>query len=166
MLEQVFDALSRDDRLRIFLTLDHFWARLAMHIRAEHLHLFPILLQKAAESNLLEATGDILSRLPYTISLLRRDHDCFVKEIGKDVNRLREQGREMVEPATVDLGEIQRNLLTVAQRLEVHNELEENEVYPLAQVLLTSEEIAGLTDSIRAELANFPLRFRGHSHSD
>ncbi len=33
----------------IFEKLDIFWARLAMHIRAEHLHLFPVTL-KALES--------------------------------------------------------------------------------------------------------------------
>lgn len=160
LLEQVFAAFGSEDPSRVLATLDYLWARLAMHIRAEHLHLFPTLLRKAAEPNSVEGTDAILSRLPDTISILRSDHDFFVKELGKNVNCLRGQGSEKSEDPAVDRDEIQWNLLTVAQRLEVHNELEEKEVYPLAQALLTSEEIAALLVSIRRELANIPPRFR------
>lgn len=41
LLEEFFDALCCADVELIYQTLDFFWARLAMHIRAEHLHLFP-----------------------------------------------------------------------------------------------------------------------------
>ena len=97
MLEQVFAALGSGDPRRVLAKLDYLWARLAMHIRAEHMHLFPILLQKAAEPNSLEGTGDILSRLPDTISALRRDHDFFDKELGRNINCLRGQGSEKSE---------------------------------------------------------------------
>ncbi|MGH7783351.1 MAG: hemerythrin domain-containing protein, partial [Candidatus Binatia bacterium] len=139
MLDQVFGALSDRDCRATLICLDHLWARLAMHIRAEHLHLFPILLQKASDPNLLMLAGEALSRLPVIIPALRRDHDFFVREIGKDVNYLRGRGRDVREPVIVDLLEVQKNLTIVAQMLEVHNELEENEVYPLARSLLTSE---------------------------
>ncbi len=166
LLDQVFAALRNGDHVKALANLDYFWARLAMHIRAEHLHLFPILLQKAAEPYSLEGVGDILSRLPDTISFLRRDHDFFVNELGRCVNCLREQHSEKREAEMVDLGEIQSNLLEVAQRLEVHNELEEKEVYPLAQVLFNSEEIAALIVLVKRELANVPPRFRSHLSED
>ena len=157
LLEQVFDALGRSDRPRTFLTLDQFWARLAIHIRAEHLHLFPALLQKSRDSNSPGGIADVESRLPDNISTLRRDHDFFVKEIGKDVNLLRADEKEKHE--NVDLGEIHKNLIIIAGRLEVHNTLEEIDVYPLAQALLSDEEIAELEVSMSKELAKLPPRF-------
>lgn len=157
ILEQVFEALKEGDRRTTLLNLDYFWALLAVHIRAEHLHLFPILLQTATELHSVEAIGDILSKLPEIISCLRRDHDFFVKEIGKDVNRLRVDNTEDAD--TLDLGDVRKDLTVVAQRLTEHNEMEEKDIYPLAQALLTAEEIKELTVSIRSELANIPPRF-------
>jgi hypothetical protein len=37
------EELARPDIARAFELLDLFWARLAVHIRAENLHLFPAL---------------------------------------------------------------------------------------------------------------------------
>ncbi len=153
----MFDALGRGDRRQTFLTLDHFWARLAVHIRAEHLHLFPALLQRSRDSKSQCGITDVESRLPDNISMLRSDHDFFVKEIGKDVNLLRADEKEKRE--NVDLGEIRKNLMIIAGRLGVHNTLEEIDVYPLAPALLTAEEIAELEVSMSRELAKLPQRF-------
>lgn len=158
MLEQVFEALKRADRRKTLQKLDYFWAILAVHIRAEHLHLFPVLLRKARASGLPERLIDAVRRLPDDISTLKRDHDFFVREIGKDVNRLRVGNTE--EAVNLDLGDVQKNLIVVAQRLQDHNELEEKDIYPLAETLLTAEEIADLKVSIAMELANIPPRFR------
>ncbi len=152
ILEQVFGALERGDHRQTFLTLDQFWARLAMHIRAEHLHLFPALLQRSRDLNSQGGIADVESCLPDNISTLRRDHDFFVKEIGKDVNRLR-GGKN------VDLSAIHKNLMIIAGRLEVHNTLEEAAVYPLVQSLLTADEMAELEVSMSRELAKLPPRF-------
>lgn len=157
ILEQVFGALERGDHRQTFLTLDQFWARLAMHIRAEHLHLFPALLQNFRDSNSQGEIADGVSRLPNNISALRCDHDFFVKEIGKDVNLLRADEKEKREKG--DLGEIHNNLTIIAEKLEVHNRLEEADVYPLVQVLLTAEERAELEVSMLRELAKLPPRF-------
>lgn len=157
MLEQVFDSLGRGDRRQTFLTLDHFWARLAMHIRAEHLHLFPALLQNLRDSNSHGGITEAVSLLPNNISVLRRDHDFFVKEIGKDVNLLREDANE--KRGNFDLGEIHKNLMIIAERLEAHNTREEEQVYPLVPALLTEKEMAELEVSMRRELAKLPPRF-------
>lgn len=101
--------------------------------------------------------ADVVSRLPDNISTLRRDHDFFVKEIGKDVNLLRVDEKE--KRKNVDLGEIHKDLVIIAGRLEVHNTLEEEDVYPLAQALLTAEEVAELEVSMSRELAKLPPRF-------
>lgn len=164
ILDQAFAAVERGDKRRTLANLDYLWARLGMHIRAEHLHLFPILLKKALDSNVPSDIGDTVSCLSPNISTLRSDHDFFVKEIGKGVNRLRDGEKESGKD--VDLREIQKILMVVADRLAIHNELEEKEVYSLAQALLTSEEILALTCSIRRELANVPHRFRSHSSTD
>lgn len=158
ILEQVFEALKLDDRRQTFLNLDYFWALLAVHIRAEHLHLFRVLLQKVRAPGLPETLIDVVRRLPDDISTLKRDHDFFVREIGKDVNRLRVGDTE--ESGNLDLVGVQKNLIVVAQRLEDHNELEEKDIYPLAETLLTAEEITDLKVSIAMELANIPPRLR------
>jgi hypothetical protein len=46
--DSLFGGLSRafdlGDAREVFVRLDYLWARLAVHIRAEHLHLFPALI--------------------------------------------------------------------------------------------------------------------------
>ena len=46
LLGAVRAALEGENCVEAFQTLDLFWARLAMHIRAENLHLFPSVLNK------------------------------------------------------------------------------------------------------------------------
>ena len=157
ILEQLFDALGRGDRRQTFLKLDHFWAGLAVHIRAEHLVLFRALLQSSGNSKSKGGVADVVSRLPDNIYTLRHDHDFFVKEIGKDVNLLRVDEKE--KRKNVDLGEIHKDLVIIAGRLEVHNALEEADVYPLAQALFTAKEVADLEVSMSRELAKLPPRF-------
>ena len=44
-LSALLAALDEGDSATAFARLDLFWARLAMHIRAEHLQLFPAILR-------------------------------------------------------------------------------------------------------------------------
>jgi hypothetical protein len=44
LLQQLHLALANNDLEESRTKLDLFWARLAVHIRAEHLHLFPMVL--------------------------------------------------------------------------------------------------------------------------
>ena len=47
LLRGVMLAFDGGDVREVYPKLDYLWARLAVHIRAEHLHLFPALLSAA-----------------------------------------------------------------------------------------------------------------------
>ena len=67
-------ALATGEAERSFKLLDNFWARLAMHIRAENHELFPVLKRAAAEVPEAEEILRILAEL-------RHDHDFFMVEL-------------------------------------------------------------------------------------
>jgi iron-sulfur cluster repair protein YtfE (RIC family) len=67
-LAELKSALSAGDAVRSLERLDRFWARLAMHIRAENHELFPVLKRAAAEAPDAEKILSILAGL-------RHDHD-------------------------------------------------------------------------------------------
>src|ERR1044072_7340629 len=48
LLRGLWDAFEGGEAEEVLAKLDYLWARLAVHIRAEHLHLFPALLAAAA----------------------------------------------------------------------------------------------------------------------
>jgi hypothetical protein len=159
LLESVHLSLAADDLAASLYELDLFWARLGIHIRAEHLHLFPMLLDKALAAD-AKAADTSIYKLPELIPRLRRDHDLFVIEIGKCVNRLRGLAGEEIADGSV-FREIETGLVAVAARLKVHNEIEERDIYPLAYEMLTAEENDHLGRMIEKELINLPARFRG-----
>ena len=85
-LDQLLKTLLSSDTYfqqgSAFDSLDFFWARLAMHIRAEHHHLFPAIIDATADSqkqNEVEAA----------ITQLKEDHDFFMKRLAEAVNLLR-----------------------------------------------------------------------------
>ena len=43
LIDQIIGLFSSGEPEPIYEAIDLFWARLAIHIRAEHLHLFPTL---------------------------------------------------------------------------------------------------------------------------
>ena len=51
IFHQLDSALGEGDRVRAFELLDLAWARLAVHIRAKHLHLFPAVFNTLAEGS-------------------------------------------------------------------------------------------------------------------
>jgi hypothetical protein len=123
--------------------LDLFWARLAVHIRAEHLHLFP-----AVASNYDEAQS--------VIDNLRADHDFFMRELARALGILRELTDPHDDAKLTEVGNI---VLDVETRLAAHNEIEENKIYRWAGTILTSSEQTELAKQINAELENRPPRF-------
>ena len=142
VLNQLLVSLNNKDVVASHSKLDLFWARLAVHIRAEHLHLFPA----------------VMSRLPEAQSIvetLRADHDFFMHELARAIGVLRElpAGRE-AELAAV--GDVVRE---VEKRLATHNEIEENQIYRWAGEILTKPEQTDLATRINAELENRPSRF-------
>lgn len=80
-------ALEEGDKLKDFALLDLLWARLAVHIRAEHLCLFPSILG-ANFSN--TATGPTYEEAQGVIDQLRLDHEFFMRELGKRVNHAKD----------------------------------------------------------------------------
>jgi len=120
--------------------VDLFWARLAMHIRAEHLRLFPALLRK----NEL--------KFEKLIELLREDHNVFMHELAGVMKTLRGVSNEPAET-------VREKIMAVAIRLERHNEIEEKRIYPLVDNLFDEDEIKQISAGVKKELENLPPRF-------
>src|SRR5688572_1312481 len=137
--------LADDDLHRTYAALDLFWARLAIHIRAEHLRLFPALL-RARNST---------PELDELVRLLRDDHDFFMKELGSLIKIFRSASEsdaaEVLKPA-------RPRLARIAARLEEHNKLEESRIYPLISKL-GEVEAGDLGSGTEKELNNLPPRF-------
>ena len=72
---------------RAFELLDLFWARLAIHIRAENLHLFPALAN--APASRFTGKGGLPTRdeAHNVLLQLRSDHDFFMKELAEMIKR-------------------------------------------------------------------------------
>ncbi len=124
--------------------IDRIWARLAVHIRAEHLHLFPMI-GLAARENSDPETMEL-------IGTLRADHDFFMKRFGESMKLLREW------PNT----DITNDLRTIFSRLATHNEMEEKQIYPLVETWLSDDERRDLMCKMTGELENAPSRFTGN----
>jgi len=140
VLKQLLTALQNQDVGTSYTKLDLFWARLAVHIRAEHLHLFP-------------AVTGRLPKAQSVVEKLRADHDFFMTELARAVNTLREH------PTSLELNSVLDVVLEVEKRLANHNEIEENQIYRWAGTILTEPEQIDLAARINAELENRPSRF-------
>lgn len=136
---QAVDALWSGDAADALSKVDLLWARLAVHIRAEHLRLFPAALAVTENRTVIE--------------MLRSEHDLFMTRLAQAVKLLRitgdasslSQAREIV----IDLGD----------RLAEHNRLEEETVYRNAGAGLTHDGRAEMLRAIEIEIANMPPRF-------
>jgi hypothetical protein len=150
LLNDVFNACGLADRERMLQRLDLFWARLAMHIRAEHLHLFPIANELASDSG--EGSAEILA----VLKNLRSDHDFFMTSLSGLVKILRRPG----ENTGTNLGHIEAVLVEIRDRLVGHNAIEERQIYKLVETgSMTEGEMIQLVTAIRKELENYPKRF-------
>ena len=137
VLKQLLTALDNHDVQSSYTRLDLLWARLAVHIRAEHLHLFPTIASKLAEAQ-------------PTIDRLRADHDFFMRELARAVDILRNGG---------DVANVRDTVREIENRLAIHNEIEEHEIYRWSSSILTESEQSELLTCINAELENRPPRF-------
>ena len=158
LLTSLVAALERDAEVA-FAHLDLFWARLAMHIRAENLHLFP-----AIQGALLGDTTDVENRIPSrsemveAIAQLRGDHEFFMHELARAIKVMRDRKAAGGE-AQSSVETVRQIIASVRQRLETHNRLEEEMVYNWPEKLIPPEELAALEESIHKELKNLPPRF-------
>jgi len=158
LLIELDAELAKPDFTRAFQLLDLFWARLAVHIRAEHLHLFPAVAKLPQSSN-DEQNLPTAARVDEAIELLRSDHNFFMMELADLMKSAREicAGRA----ATPDeASHFRSRLRELNSRLETHNWLEEDEVYKWPALFLDAETFAQLNQRLRHELENLPARLK------
>lgn len=167
LLSGLLAALDKRDAPTAFARLDLFWARLAMHIRGEHLHLFPAIL-RALDGD----TGKRVDETPATaaareaIAQLRCDHDFFMHELAGAVKVMRDRRTTAGGDSTSKIESVRQMIATLRKRLEAHNKLEEELVYRLPARLLEPEEQTALGLQISDELENLPPRFRDEAGDD
>ena len=86
LMDSLLAALDEGDRALSFERLDLLWACLAVHIRAEHLCLFPAILE-TPQSKLTGSRGaPQYDEARNALDLLRHDHDFFMRELATAVN--------------------------------------------------------------------------------
>ena len=154
MLKQLLTALDNKDVQTSYSKLDLLWARLAVHIRAEHLHLFPAVIGRLTATVDAPVASD-LTEAQSMIENLRSDHDFFMRELAQAIGVLRELPKHDV----AKLGAVGNTVREVEKRLATHNEIEENQIYHWASTILTEPEQTDLAARINAELENRPPRF-------
>lgn len=147
VLEQLLTALENKDVQTSHSRLDLLWARLAVHIRAEHLHLFP-------------AVTDRVSEAQAVVKTLRADHDFFMHELARAIGVLRELPHTTITAdSETKLAAVANTVREVEERLATHNEMEENQIYRWSSTILNESEQLELLARINAELENHPPRF-------
>jgi hypothetical protein len=160
VLKQLQAAL-RDGNIELAHTkLDLFWARLAVHIRAEHLHLFPTVSRAVENAESSHESVPSPDEAQTLVAQLRQDHDFFMHQLPLAVEIMRELmtlPEQVVVPE--GLNNVANIIYEVEQRLVKHNELEETQIYRWATILLNSEEQAKLSHQIATELRKRPSRF-------
>lgn len=160
LLDKVFAALDAEEIETIYKSLDFFWARLAMHIRAEHLHLFPAII-KAIETQTAENNSvPPLDEAQKVIKDLQDDHNFFMRELSAMIKLLRERREnEEIGDFSDQIAEMRFKMTSVKNRLETHNDVEETEVYRWLDLLLSSPERDVLGELMEREITNLPPRF-------
>ncbi len=162
LIHELLAALDKRDRAQSFEHLDLLWARLAVHIRAEHLWLFPSILEAPRANFAGNGGAPLYDEAQSAIDLLRHDHDFFMRELAQAVNTMRNHGT-VSDPVLTSglLREVRRCVVMVETRLQKHNQLEEEEqVYTWVDALLGEAERSALTAAMRRELENIPPRFQ------
>jgi hypothetical protein len=154
VLKELQAALWSSDLETAHAKLDLFWARLAVHVRAEHLHVFPTVL-----SSLDRASAPSPDEAQSVVAELRQDHDFFMHQLALAVEIMRELLTLPRQFVAEGVNNVKKILLEVEERLVRHNELEETQIYRWATILLNSEEQAKLANQITTELLKHPPRF-------
>lgn len=165
LLGELRTALDGGDIAHSHARLDLFWARLGMHIRAEHLHLFPAILRALSETHKSDAGNTpSLSQAQNAIAELRRDHDFFMHELSRAIASMRDLLTTINQQvAARELEDVRARVNAVGQRLVAHNTLEESQVYLWTGRLLSEAEQAALAARVHEELENMPPRFTANA---
>lgn len=154
ILQDVFTATEKADAEEIYQKLDYFWARLAMHIRAEHLHLFPAIIGTLSSCEL-----SLSEKTKQKLETLQDDHNFFMREILFLIKLLREMQKTPKTDPTNRFSIVFDKLNAVRERLESHNHLEETEIYQVIEITLDSAELSALNKKMQREIENLPPRF-------
>ena len=160
LLRQLITALEANDVARTYPLLDLFWARLAVHIRAEHLHLFPAISHAVScsfpvRSDQVPSAGE----QEKVIEQLRDDHNFFMHELAQAVAVTRGLLATVRPDVAEQLREIRKRVDIVQDRLIKHNQIEETGIYLWTRSLLSEAEQSELAALINKELENTPPRF-------
>ena len=160
VLREFRKALDTDDVAASRARLDLFWARLAVHIRAEHLHLFPAIINGLSNVTDGQTVAPTRNEGRLAVERLRADHDFFMHELAQATGILRDLV-QATDRRAIDAGMrvVREAVLEIEKRLIIHNELEESQIYRWAETILSDQEQAELATRINAELANRPPRF-------
>lgn len=159
LVGELNSALAKRNLTRAFELLDLFWARLAVHIRAENLHLFPILANSSA--SLFTGNGGLPAyrQAQSMLAQLRSDHDFFMKELAEMIKLMRKiTGSE--QSSLEEAENLRQRLIVIKERLEQHNQLEEEQVYIWPSLIFDEQTITRLCDRLRHELNHLPARFQ------
>jgi len=161
VLQRLESSLEKHELLSSFELLDLFWARLAVHIRAENVRLFPAILSACPDAfgNTLPPLKEVQS----TIGRLRVDHNFFMDELSRAVKSMREllaRSESYKQPElTRELSGIREQVKAVSTRLKAHNVLEEGQVYGWPGRMMNGSRLRILEDAIKHEIKNLPPRF-------
>jgi len=163
LLKQLQAMLNNRDVNACYATLDLFWAKLAVHIRAEHLHLFPGILKGTTETVAEQMPAPVmLNETQATVERLRADHDFFMHQLAKAVENMRRLLNVSEQSIIVEGLIIVRDTISeIEQKLAEHNRIEESQIYQLVGIVLSTQEQAELAKRINSELENRPPRFAG-----
>lgn len=158
LLTELEAELAKPNLVRAFELLDFFWARLAVHIRGENLHLFPAI--ESAPTSLFTGKGDFPTReeAQRVLADLRSDHDFFMKELAQLIKIMRESVASETMRAE-EVKDVKRRVTTIRKRLEAHNQMEEQRVYTWPALLIDEHTIIELCEKLKRELENLPSRF-------
>lgn len=158
VLTELDEELAKPNAVRAFELLDFFWARLAVHIRAENLHLFPAI--ESAPASLFTGNESFPTRedAQNVLAQLRSDHDFFMKELARAVKTMRQVGASETKRVE-ELQDVRRRVTAIAKRLAAHNRLEEQRLYRWPSSLFDEITIAELREGLKRELENLPPRF-------
>jgi hemerythrin superfamily protein len=160
LIHRLLAALDQENKSQSFELLDLLWARLAVHIRAEHLCLFPSILEVPPVNFIGSGGIPRYQEAKSAIDRLRLDHEFLMRELGKAVNMMREQrthsDHDIIRMRLLD---VRRSIVKVQSRLETHNQLEEDHIYKWVNVLLGEAKRSTLIARIRHEIENIPPRF-------
>jgi len=163
LVKELDAALGREDAARSFALLDLVWARLAVHIRAEHLCFFPAILDALAQLPEAQSGAVVTSfEAKDLIAHLREDHNFFMNELASAIKVMREMGSAPSDERVARaLRSVRRKVNAVGHRLEQHNRLEEERLYRWPASLLTTTEQARLLARVAREVENLPPRLPG-----